>query len=121
MIILGHNNDFNPEQFWRVKNSDEVAETPSNSTIIFDFDFDLLKFSKENSVNVAVFVSSLTEAILSENLRAKYILVEDFKLAEKVQEIADKYVFDAKIIVPIETFDKLEIFAEKGIDGVILF
>jgi len=40
-------------------------------------------------------------------------------LASKLQKIAENYLFDAKILVPISNESEMEIVAEAGIDGVI--
>jgi hypothetical protein len=117
MIIIG-SDELESEKFHFVQNIDEVSTTPPNSTILIDFNMVFIKFARKNSVSVAVKVNSLKEAILSESLGVQF-LVADFCLVMEVQEVADKYIYDAKVLTPISSFDELEYIAKKGIDGAI--
>ncbi|EJF07231.1 hypothetical protein ThvES_00007070 [Thiovulum sp. ES] len=117
MIIIG-SKELESEKFHFVKNIDEVGKTPPNSTILIDFNMKIIKFARENSVSIAVRVLNTSEAILSENLGVQFI-VSNFQLAGEIQEIADKYIYDAKILTPIRNFGELEQIAKRGIDGAI--
>ena len=53
------------------------------------------------------------------SLNARYIIV-DKEMAKTAQNIAENYLFDAKILVKIESEDEIEEIAILGIDGVLL-
>ncbi len=114
MIIIGHK-EIPSEKFEKISDITSISKTAPNSTILFNFSFEILKFAKNSEVPSASIVSTLEEAIFSEVLQAKYI-VADLFLAKKIQKIADNYMYDAKIL----TFSKygLKEIAEAGIDGV---
>jgi hypothetical protein len=79
----------------------------------------LIEYAKSNALEFAIDVSTLKDAIISENLDAKYLLMQD-EIANSVQKAADTYLFDAKILIHITDEDKIEALASEGIDGAIL-
>jgi hypothetical protein len=120
MIIIGHK-FIESEKFSPVLKVDDIAKTSSNSTIFIKFseeNIEVVKFAVKNGVEVAIKVSNSVEAILSEALRVKYI-VANFENSVKIQEIADNYMFDAKILTIIENELEIEKVAHHKIDGVI--
>lgn len=117
MIILGdklvpyENTSF-------ISNISEIQSTKANSTLIFFYDVELLKYSFENELPTAVIVTSLTEAIYCNSLNVKYI-VSDKHLAIQIQKIADNYMYDSKNLVIISSNEEFEHIAKDEIDGVI--
>ena len=63
-------------------------------------------------------MKNITELIYASNLNASYIIVEK-DLAHSAQNIANEYLFDAKILVSIQDENEIEEFALNSIDGVI--
>ncbi|OCL91248.1 hypothetical protein [Aliarcobacter thereius] len=106
------------EEFYIVKNIEDISKTRANSQIFFNFDEKLLKYSFEQSLNFFVEVKSVKEAIYSNSLNARYIVCDKI-LARKLQKIADDYIFDSKILALISSNEEFEDIAEAEIDGVI--
>jgi nicotinate-nucleotide pyrophosphorylase len=117
VIVIGHKL-YSRESLYRVLKVSDIGKTPPNSTLYSSFEVSLLQHYRDNSLSFAVEISTITEAILSENYGATYIVV-DGAIAEELQKIADNYLFDSKIVVKVESDEELEKFAKLGIDGVI--
>ena len=73
MIILGDKN-LPYENISFISNIEEIIKTKANSTLLFLYDLELLKYSYENELSSAVIVTSIKDAIYSNNLNAKYII-----------------------------------------------
>jgi hypothetical protein len=125
MIIIGHR--FIPSylvghgSFYHVANIDAINNTPPNSSVLLDFSEENLEsiiFAKENGVNFCLKVQNITEIIYASNLGASFILV-DKELAKTAQDLANDYLFDAKILVMIEDDEEIEDLALLGVDGAI--
>ncbi len=117
MIIIG--DKLVPSaKFFKISNIDEIKNTEANSTLYFLFNDEILKYCFENSLDFAVKIESIKEAIYANALNAKYIIAEK-KLAKKIQKIAENYMFDSKVLAIIETNDEFEDIAKVEIDGVI--
>ena len=120
MIIIGHS-DIPFDPLYYVESVEEIAKTPPNSTLwlgSFDTAKEIAKHCFKNHISYAVMAESINDALLSNALHARYILA-DHSLAIKLQKIAENYLFDAKILVPISDESEMEKVAEAGIDGVI--
>ncbi len=117
MILIGDGN-IPYEDIKKVSSIKNILSTKPNSTVLFDFDFELLKYTVQNDINSAVVVSNIKEVIYANSLNARYIIVNKI-LAQKVQKIADNYMFDSKILVIIKDEDEIEQNAIYEIDGVI--
>lgn len=117
MIILG--DDLVPfEKISFIKELENIKNTKANSTILFDFNENFLKYSYENNLFVGVIVHTLKEALYANALHAKYIIC-DKPLDKTIQDVAENYMFDSKILTIIEASDELEIVAIDKIDGAI--
>lgn len=117
MIILG--DSLVPyEHFCFINDINDIVNSKSNSTLIFKYDEELLKYCYENSLNCAVIVNSIKDAIYCNSLGSKYIIALK-ELSKQIQIIADTYMFDSKIIARIDTNDEFESVAKAEIDGVI--
>lgn len=103
---------------YRVFKVEDIENTPSNSTIVFDFEEEKLTFSFKNRINCAVVVSCIKEAIYCNSLGVRYIICEK-ELAIRVQKVAENYMFDSKVLTIIESSDEIESIALNEIDGVI--
>jgi len=116
MLLLGHG-----ENLYHIADVEAVLKTPPNSTMYLEFDensLDIIDYLRANSIAFALAVKSLTEVIYANALDAKYI-VTDENLCKEAQEIAQEYLFDAKVLVRIESDEEIERYAKKGIDGVL--
>ncbi|NPA03962.1 MAG: hypothetical protein GXO61_03785 [Epsilonproteobacteria bacterium] len=113
MIILNHPKIPSPKfkklsSINRIKTSVEIP--------LIKFDFELLNFCKENKIEVAVEIYSLEEAVFSNALEASYLFCS-LPLAKKVQRVANRYLFDSKVIAITQ---EIEEAIKWGIDGVFL-
>ena len=117
MIILGDKN-LPYENISFISSIEEIINTKANSTLLFLYDLELLKYSYENDLSSAVIVTSITEAIYCNSLNAKYI-ISDKHLAIQIQKIADNYMYDSKNLVIIDSNEEFEHIAKDEIDGVI--
>ena len=117
MIIIG--DKLIPfEEVIYIKNIENIKNTKANSTIIFNYNEETLKYSYENELPVAVIVKSIKEAIYCNSLNIKYIISEK-NLACEIQKIADNYMYDSKNLVIIDSNEEFEQTAIAQIDGVI--
>ena len=117
MIILGDKN-LPYENILFVSSIEEIVNTKANSTLLFFYNLELLKYSYENELSSAVIVTSIKDAIYSNNLNAKYIISES-DLATQIQKIADNYMYDSKNLVIINSNEEFEQTAKAQIDGAI--
>jgi len=120
MIILGHPEiPFAP--LFYVESVDEIAHTPPNATLWlgpYRQAVTLARHCQEHDLPYGVMAENPTDALKANALRARYILAE-MPLAQTIQKMAETYLFDAKILVPIHEEREMTAVAEAGIDGVI--
>jgi hypothetical protein len=117
MILIGDEN-IAYENIEKIFTIEDISKTSPNTTVIFHFSIELLKYTQAHNINSAVIVKSITEVIYASNLSAKYIIPR-VNILEHVQEIADNYMFDSKILAVIEHSDDIEKVANDEIDGAI--
>ena len=117
MILIG-DNLIPHKEFSFIDSILDIEHTVANSTLIFNYDENLLLFCRKNALSTAIVVSNITEAIYCNALDSKYIIC-DKKIAKSIQKIAENYMFDAKVLAMIESRDEIEKIALNEIDGVI--
>lgn len=117
MIIVG-NKYLKCDNFARIESLDDIKNTPSNSTLIFKYDLEIMNYCFSNKLPYALFVSDIKEAIFGNTLGARYLISSESK-ANEIQKVAEHYMFDSKILVIIQGDEMIENIAKNGIDGVI--
>ncbi len=120
MILFGHR-FIKSEKFYHVDSIESILKTPPNSLIYITFkeeELDIINHCIEQDIRFALHVNNITELIYAENFSASYITI-DAILAKDAQQIADKYLFDAKILVHAIDEGEIQEFAYQGMDGVI--
>ncbi len=120
MLLFGHR-FVESEKFYHITDIDAVKNTPPSSTLFLNFkeeNLDIIKHLTENDVSFALSVESITELIYASALGARFIILSK-ELAKSAQNIAESYLFDAKILVNIEEEQEIQEFALLGIDGVL--
>ena len=120
MLLLGHR-FIGSENLYHIADIEAVLKTPPNSTIYLEFDennLDIIDYLRANGISFALAVKNLTEVIYASSLEAKYIITDE-ALCKEAQEIAQEYLFDAKVLVRVMSDDEIEKYAKIGIDGVI--
>jgi hypothetical protein len=101
-----------------INNIDDLKNTKANSTVIFKYDEDVLRYCYDNEISTGIIVKSMKEAIYCNCLNTKYIISEK-ELSIEIQKIADNYMFDSKNLAIIDSNDEFEFIARNEIDGVI--
>lgn len=96
----------------------DIDNTMPNSTLIYNYDENLLLYTRKNNLEAAVVVNSIKEAIYCNALKVKFIIC-DKKVAKSVQKVAENYMFDSKVLAIIEENEEIEKIALAEIDGVI--
>ncbi len=117
MILIGHSEIQSP-LFYRIESSEQIALTPSNSTLFFDYSPSLSHYCFDNNLPSAVHVKHIKELILAHAMGASYCVV-DKSLAINAQKIADDYLFDSKILLLSHDENDIEFAAINGIDGIL--
>ena len=120
MLLFGHR-FIESEKFYHISDIDAISKTPPNATVYLEFseeNLDIIKHLNANSVSFTLSVSNITELIYASSLNATFIVVSQ-ELAKSAQNIAESYLFDAKILVSIENEDTISEMALLNIDGVI--
>jgi len=120
MLLFGHR-FIESEKFYHISNIRGIHNTPPSSTLFLDFseeNLDIIKHFNENDLHFVLRVENITELIYASALNADYIAV-DKELAKSAQDIAESYLFDAKILVMTNDESDIEEFALLGVDGLI--
>ena len=120
MLFFGHR-FLESESFYHISSIEGIKNTPPSSTLYLEFDeanLDIIEHCRANNLNFVLYVDSINDLMYAATLGASYIVV--YKGMEKnAQKIAESYLFDAKILVPIEDEKEIADYAFLGIDGVI--
>jgi len=117
MILIGHADvAFSP--LYAIQNAQDIAQTPPNSTVFFEYDALLAQFCHKNKVSFAIHAKQTKELVLSQNLGASFVVV-DKALSLNAQKIAEHYLFDAKILLLSADDTDIEWAALNGIDGIL--
>ena len=106
------------EDICKIKDISDIANTKPNSTLLFTYDIESIKYCKQQSLNCAVVVNTIKELIYASQFDVKYIIC-DKNLAKDAQKIAENYMFDSKILVVINNSDEIVWVAQNEIDGAI--
>lgn len=120
MLLFGHK-FIKSKEFFHIFDIDSIENTPPSSNIYLEFseeNLDIIEFLKLNHIVFALYVRTITEVIYAAALDASYIIVNK-GLAKSAQNIAQNYLFDAKILAHIDDEDEIEEMALLGLDGVI--
>lgn len=117
MILIGDEN-IEYETIEKINSIEQIKSTEPNSTVLYNFDFDILRYTKQNSVCSAVVVKNLLEVIYASTFDVKYIIVKK-NIAQEAQKIANNYMLDSKILVVIESNEEIVENSIDEIDGVI--
>ena len=120
MIFFGHR-FIDSENLYHVQSIDAIQNTPPSSIIYINFheeNLDVVKHCVVNGARVALHVEDITQIMYGSALGASYIVVSR-NMAKTAQDLAQNYLFDAKILVSIEDEDEIEELALLGVDGVI--
>ena len=120
MLIYGHR--FIPnENFYDIQDIKDIQKTPPSSTVSLDFaknHLNIINHLRQNHITFALKTKDITEIIYASSLGASYIIVEK-SLAKSANDIANNYLFDAKILAYITDENDIQEMAVIGVDGVV--
>ena len=117
MILIG--DPYIPyESITRVDSKEDIAKTEPNTTVVFNMDMELLSYCIDNALHCGVIAKNTLEVIYAHNLGAKYIIVPK-EIVKNMQELADNYMFDSKILAIISDTKEIAEVAKQHIDGII--
>ena len=120
MLLFGHR-FISSKLFYHISDIDDITHTPPSSTLILSFNeqnLDIISHCNLNQLSFALSVQSVTDLVYASALHASYIIVQQ-DLAKTAQDLAQNYLFDAKVLVRIEDDKEIEEMALLGVDGVI--
>ena len=120
MLIFGHpwvpspslKKIFTREELPHLQDDDIALLEPLSESII------LAQHCQEAGIPFAVTVNELRNALIANALGADYIVCQQEDAIE-IQPLAERYLFDAKVLVLIEEERAIERMARFSIDGVI--
>jgi hypothetical protein len=121
MLIL--EKPFSNENFIKIKSIEDIKNTPSNSTLVFEYNdnlIDTFTFCRKNDIPYGVIINEIKELIFVANLNAKYAFTDNIKKAKIFQNIAEIYLLDTKIIFLADSLNEIENLVQYQIDGIKL-
>jgi hypothetical protein len=121
MIIIGDSALYTDERFCKITKHSQLESIASDCIALFDgarVHFEGMRFCVDNGIDFAVIVKNLRDVIYASIQKASYIIVDD-ALAQDAQDLAENYMFDAKILQIIDHEDQIEEIAPNHIDGVV--
>jgi len=120
MLIVGHP-WVKSQKFHKVCSLEEIRLSQASDVVLLDTladSYALAQYCQENGIAYALKTTSIDEALFANALGAKYMVCEE-AMALVIQPIAQEYLFDARILVPVENEKEMTKLAKAGIDGVI--
>lgn len=118
MQILGHELiSYRP--LYAIQNTNEIENISLDDTVLFEYDVDLIKFAQIKKVKFALHVFNEIDAIVGNGAGA-CILICPQRIASKVQNLAEYYLFDAKVAIMINNENEITQAIELKADMAIL-
>lgn len=120
MTIIGHP-WIESRAFVKVFSIEDIEKQNSKDVVLLEPLADSHKYAKhclDNGIEYAVVVSTLEDALFANALGASYLICEEAD-ALLIQPIAKEYLFDAQVLVLINSKKEINRVARGGIDGVI--
>ena len=76
--------------------------------LIFEYNENFIKNARNSGKTYSVIVRNLNEAVLANALNAKFIIIEknNISITKEVVKLAEFYLFDSKIAIIIENYEK---------------
>jgi len=120
MIIIGHPwVDF--PVFKKVFSPEEIGQQNTNEIVLLEplpESIQMARYCQEHRIAFAITVSKVRNALFANALGARYIICQQ-EDAMEIQPIAERYLFDTKVLVLIDDEKEIERMARFSIDGVI--
>ncbi len=120
MLIFGHPWVPSPS-FKKVFSQEELSKISEDEIVLLEPLTEAIQLAhacRDHGVPFAVTVNEVRNALIANALGADYIVCQQEDAIE-VQPLAERYLFDAKILVLIDGEKEIERMARFSIDGVI--
>ncbi len=120
MLIFGNKYIPSP-QFKAITKIEDIKSTTAKDILYLNelkAPYTIAKWCADNALKYAVKVESIQEALFANAFLATYIVCEE-TLAIQLQNIANEYLWDSKILAVISDDSNLETLAKASVDGVI--
>lgn len=104
---------------YSVQSEEEIDEVENECVLFFEYEPKLIEYCQEKNRKFALHVFNQTEAIIGNGAGAK-LLVCPQKISHKIQDLAEYYLFDAKVGILINNEDEIEKAIEQKVDVAIL-
>jgi hypothetical protein len=113
-VIIVNNNEY-----FFVKNIEDIEHSSSNSLIIFEYDEKLITYCKKNSISFGIIFTDIIQMVIGANSGAKYLLFNNRKKIKKYQKIIEHYMYDSRLLLISDDINDIKFIAKKRIDGII--
>ena len=120
MIIIGHPWVASPI-FRKVFSIEEIGHLENEEIVLlepFPESIDVAHHCQRERIDFAIAVDKVRNALIANALGARYIVCQQ-EDAMEIQPIAERYLFDTKVLVLIDDEKEIERIARFSIDGVI--
>jgi fructose-bisphosphate aldolase class 1 len=120
-VLIFEDSYIEEAKFVKVSNIEDINKTsPKDILLLQEFKepYQLAKYCQQNSLSYAIEASSILDAIYASNLGASYV-VASLDLAKSLQELANEYLWDMKVLATVDTKEELIGVAKAFIDGAI--
>jgi len=117
MLIVGNKN-IPYQEIQTIQYIEDIKNSDASKIVYFSYDIDIIKYCNKNNVRCAVYVSNLVDAIFCNALDV-YFIITNKDIAKTIQNAADNYMFDSKILQIIQNDNDIEDVASNQIDGCI--
>lgn len=120
MLILNHS-VVSPLEICVVDSLQDIQDSLPSTFLILRGDLKIAQFCYQNGIDYASVIQNIKEALLLVNLGVKFLICEDLEMAKELQNLAENYLFDAKVLLCIKEEEEMLEIAKLGIDGVIFW
>ena len=120
MMIVGHPWVASPT-FKKVFVLEEIDRLKADEIVLLEplpESINMAHYCQQNSIPFAITVNEIRNALFANALGAAYIVCQQ-EDAMEIQPIAERYLFDTKVLVLVEEEKEIERMARFSIDGVI--
>lgn len=117
MILLNHPSS--PLDYFLAKDIKQIGNSkPEAMPILVENLNELSIHCLQHNIPFSILAQNIQQAIFANHFGAKYLLSLDLPLAKELQQLAENYLFDTKIITLITSEQEIPHIAKLGIDGV---
>lgn len=102
-----------------INSIDEIKQMSNSNMALFEFDSVLINYVQEQKQDFALHVFNEIDAIIGNAVGAS-ILICPFEIASKIQNLAEYYLFDAKIAIIIDEEKEIKKAIDAKVDMAIL-